>query len=92
MALGRIVIGVSQTGQWHVLDRQKRSKKFVLVHPSIPSSEQRFERSYTLETDLNEAIRKIETDGYHARMRNLDNDSPDDIIQNKRMRLIEVPE
>ena len=86
----RIAIGKSErTGTIHVLRRQKRSGEYVLIAPSIPPSEHRFERSYTRTKDYQKALELIEN-GYHARMANVENSDPADVIKNENIWLTEV--
>jgi hypothetical protein len=85
-----VVVGVSSTtGTVHRLEKAKRSGKFVLVSPDVASSERKFERNYTLVNDMDEAVRYIE-EGYHARMANLENSDPPDIILNKNIKVFQI--
>ncbi len=85
-----VVVGVSsRTGRIHKLEPAKSTGKYILVGPDVLKNERRFSENYTLVDTIEEAICLIRS-GYCARMKNLENNNPPDLIKNDSIKVFEM--
>jgi len=85
-----VVVGVSSRA--HTINRlvPRGDRRFVLIHPDVPSQERHYERNYTWARDIDEAVAHIRN-GYHARMVNVENEQAEDVIINANIKIWEFP-
>ena len=68
----------------------RRERRFVLIHPDVPSQKRHYERNYTLANERDEAVAVIRS-GYHARMVSVENEQAEDVIINANIKICEFP-
>ncbi|MFQ6554102.1 hypothetical protein AAD018_017300 [Aestuariibius insulae] len=83
-----VVVGVSSKAKTINRLITRADGLFVLIHPNVPAKDRRFKENYTLVDTIEEAVEKIR-DGYHARMENVENDQPPDVILHKNIKIWE---
>ncbi|WIY23772.1 hypothetical protein [Parasedimentitalea psychrophila] len=87
-----VIIGISsKNGTIHRLTPMKERGEYQLTAPHLTADERKREVNYTWVADIEDAVRLIETEGYYARMYNVENTQAPDIISNEFIKVFRLP-
>ena len=86
-----VVVGVSsKTGTIHRLEPMKGRGEYQLTAPNLTADERKRAANYTWVSDIEDAVRLIEEEGYYARMYNVENEQAPDIISSEFIKVFRI--